>query len=169
MIYFDVIETETVDVLCGILEVILVTCRKIFFPNVIENIFFEILLPKITPITVGSMYRPPKQTNFLEILNMTFEKVDIDKEERYIRCDFHINMYHNNSYIVHDDNTISSKFLSHDVENYYQFCMMHGLKIVSTTFLLVCFVCLKQSTCETRENVFYFTLKGLFVLEIIKC
>ena len=169
MIYFDVIETETVDVLCGILEVILVTCRKIFFPNVIENIFFEILLPKITPITVGSMYRPPKQTNFLEILNMTFEKVDIDKGERYIRCDFHINMYHNNSYIVHDDNTISSKFLSHDVENYHQFCMMHGLKIVSTTFLLVCFVCLKQSTCETRENVFYFTLKGLFVLEIIKC
>ena len=98
------------------------------FPNVIENIFFEILLPKTTPITVGLMYRLPNQTNFLEILNMTFEKVDIDKKEKYILGDFNVNMYHNNRYIVRDDNTISSKFLSHDVKNYHQFCTMHGLK-----------------------------------------
>ena len=41
-------------------------------------------------------------------------------------------------------------------------------KAVSATFLLVCFVCLKESTCETGKNVFYFTSKALFVLEIIK-
>ena len=72
--------------------------QKDFFPNVIENIFFEILLPKTTPITVEMMYRPPSQTNFLEILNMTFEKVHIDKyidKEIYILGDFNINMYHN--------------------------------------------------------------------------
>ena len=40
------------------------------------------------------------------------------------------------------------------------------LKVVSTTFLLVCFVCLKESTCETKKNVFYFTSKALFVLDI---
>ena len=43
-----------------------------------------------------------------------------------------------------------------------------SLKIVFATFLLVCFESLKESTCETRENVFYFTSKALFVLEIIK-
>ena len=74
------------------------------------------------------MYRPPSQCNFLKILNMTFEKVDIDKKEIYILGDFNVNMYHNNRYIVGDDNTISSKFLSHDVKNYHQFCTMHGLK-----------------------------------------
>ena len=37
-------------------------------------------------------------------------------------------MYHNNRYIVRDDNTICSKFLSHDVKNYHQFCTIHGLK-----------------------------------------
>ena len=42
------------------------------------------------------------------------------------------------------------------------------LKVVSATFLLVCFVCLKESTCETRKNAFYFTSKALLVLEIIK-
>ena len=41
------------------------------------------------------------------------------------------------------------------------------LKVVSATFLLVCFVCLKESTCEIRKNV-YFTSKALCVLEIIK-
>ena len=38
------------------------------------------------------------------------------------------------------------------------------LKVVSATFLLVCFVCLKESTCETRKNVFYFTSKALLFL-----
>ena len=38
---------------------------------------------------------------------------------------------------------------------------------MSDTFLLVCFVCLKESNCETRKNVFYFSSKALFVLEII--
>ena len=66
--------------------------QKDFFPNVIKNIFFEILLPKTSPITVGIMYRPPSQTNFLEILNMTFEKVDVDKKEIHILGDFKINM-----------------------------------------------------------------------------
>ena len=59
---------------------------------------------------------------------MTFQKVDIDKKEIYVLGDFNINMYHNNRYIVRDDNTISSKFLSHDIKNYHQFCTMHGLK-----------------------------------------
>ena len=42
------------------------------------------------------------------------------------------------------------------------------LKVVSAIFLLVCFVCLNESTRETRKNVFYFISKALFVLEIIK-
>ena len=41
------------------------------------------------------------------------------------------------------------------------------LKVMSATFLLVCFVCLKESTFETSKNLFYFTSKALFILEII--
>ena len=36
------------------------------------------------------------------------------------------------------------------------------LKVVSATFLLVCFVSLKESTGEARKNVFYFISKDLF-------
>ena len=48
------------------------------------------------------------------------------------------------------------------------FAGVQSLKVVSATFLLVCFACLKEKTCETRKNIFYFTSKALFVLEIIK-
>ena len=51
--------------------------------------------------------------------------------------------------------------LNHDKMN------SDNLKVVSATFLLVCFLHLKESTCEKRKNVFYCTLKALFVLEII--
>ena len=36
---------------------------------------------------------------------------------------------------------------------------------MSALFLLVCFLCLKESTCENRKNVFYFTSKAFFILE----
>ena len=42
------------------------------------------------------------------------------------------------------------------------------LKVVSATFLLVCFLDLHESTCQRGENVFYFTSKAHFVLEKIK-
>ena len=42
------------------------------------------------------------------------------------------------------------------------------LKVVSATFLLDRFVCLKESTFETRKNTFYFTSKALLLPEIIK-
>ena len=37
-----------------------------------------------------------------------------------------------------------------------------NLKVVSAKFLLVCFLSLKESTCETRKNVFNLTSKNLF-------
>ena len=42
-----------------------------------------------------------------------------------------------------------------------------NLEVGSATFLQACFVCLKESTCETRESAFYFTSKDLLILEII--
>ena len=41
-------------------------------------------------------------------------------------------------------------------------CLACCLKVVPATFLLVCFVCLKSSTCETRKNVFYFTYNQIW-------
>ena len=99
-----------------------------FFPKEIENIFVEILFPKTKLKIVGIIYRPPNYSNFLEIINTNFDKLDTDIKESYILGDFNINMYQNNIYIVRDDNTIYSKFPSSDIKTYHQFCTMHGLK-----------------------------------------
>ena len=43
-----------------------------------------------------------------------------------------------------------------------------SLKVVSATFLRVCFLNLNDSTCQIMKNIFYFTPKALFVPKKIK-
>ena len=45
-------------------------------PSEIESVFFEILLPNSKLITVGTICRPPNQSNFLEVLNENMKKID---------------------------------------------------------------------------------------------
>ena len=65
---------------------------KSFFPPEIENVFFEILLPNTKPIVVGIIYRPPSQSEFLEIINTHFNQLDTNNNEIYIIGDFNINI-----------------------------------------------------------------------------
>ena len=69
------------------------------FPSEIESGFFEILLPNSKPITVGTIYRPPNQSNFLEVLNENLNKTDSISNETYILGNFNINLSLNDSYI----------------------------------------------------------------------
>ena len=57
------------------------------FPREIESVFFEIVLPNSKPITVGTIYRPPNQSNFLEVLNEKMNKIDSFSNEIYILGD----------------------------------------------------------------------------------
>ena len=85
-------------------------------------------MPKTKPLIVGIIHRLPNQSNFLEIIKANFDKQDTNTKESYILGDFNINIYQNNKYIVHNDNTISSKFRSSDIKNCHQFWTIHGLK-----------------------------------------
>ena len=67
------------------------------FPSEIESVFFEILLPNSKPITVGTIYRPPNQSNFLEVLNENMNKIDSISNEIYILGDFNMNLSLNDS------------------------------------------------------------------------
>ena len=82
-----------------------------FIPTEMENILFEILLPKTKPITVGIIYRPPNKSNFLQTLNENFGKLDILKKELYVLGDFNINLYQNL-------NHAGCTKVSNDVKNY---------------------------------------------------
>ena len=101
---------------------------KSFFPPEIESIFFEILLPNTKPIIVGNIYRPPSLSEFLEIINTHFSKLDTNNNEIYILGDFNINIYLNNSYIFLKNNLLQSQSITSDIKKYYEFCTMFGLK-----------------------------------------
>ena len=70
--------------------------QKQHFPEEIENIFFEILLPKTKLIVVWIIYSLPTENYFREILNKNFPSIDTDTKETYILGDFNTNIYENN-------------------------------------------------------------------------
>ena len=75
--------------------------------------FFEIHLPKTRPITVGIVYQPPNQTNFIKTLNENFAELDTTNKETYIIC---------------KNNTLVLRSVSNDARIHHQFCKMFGLK-----------------------------------------
>ena len=50
----------------------------------------------------------------------------------------------------------------------YIYYIYRALKVVSSTFLLVCSLSPKESSCETLKNVFYFTIKPLSIIKKTK-
>ena len=80
----------------------------------------------IRPITIGTIYRPPNQSKFLEILNDNM--IDSVNNEIYILDDFNINLYINDSYILAKKNILNNKSVPSDVKSYHEFFTYSGLK-----------------------------------------
>ena len=70
------------------------------------------------PIVVGIIYQPPSQSEFLEIINTHFSKLDTNNNEIYILGDFNINLYLNNSYIFQKNNLLQSQSIASDIKKY---------------------------------------------------
>ena len=58
---------------------------KSFLPSEIQNIFIEIFLPHSKPLAVGTIYRPPSQSNFTETIIEHFSKSNTNDTEIYFR------------------------------------------------------------------------------------
>ena len=113
--------------------------EKIFFPEEIKNIFFDILLPKTKPITVRTIYQPPNQNNLLETLNEHFAKLDTLKKELYILGDFNINLYQNQNHTGCKNINLVTATASTDVKSYLQLCTIFGLKqIIKSPTQITC-------------------------------
>ena len=111
---------------------------KSFFPPEIEKIFFELLLPNTKPIVVGIIYRSPSQSEFLEIINTHFSKLDTNNNKIYILGDFNINLYLDNSYIFQNNNLLQSQSIPTGIKKYYEFCTMFGLKQLEVPTRVTC-------------------------------
>ena len=65
--------------------------RKACISDNIENIFNDLLFPKTKPISVGIIYKPPSQSQFLQQMITEFEALDL-VNEIYVLGDFNINL-----------------------------------------------------------------------------
>ena len=79
--------------------------RKSCFSDNIENIFIDILFPKTKPISVGIIYKPPSQGQFLQQMITEFEALDLDNEI-YVLGDFNINLLFRDKYVLNKSNEI---------------------------------------------------------------
>ena len=50
--------------------------RKNIFSNSIENAFFDLLIPKLKPLSIGIFYRPPNVNTFLETFLNDLKLID---------------------------------------------------------------------------------------------
>ena len=64
------------------------------FSSEIENIFFDMLLPKTKLILIGILYRPLDQSKFIDKLSTTISETD-NFQEVYILGDLNINLINN--------------------------------------------------------------------------
>ena len=109
------------------------------FPSEMESVFFEILLPNSKPITVGTIYRSPNQSNFLEVLNENMNKIDSVGNKTYILGDFNINLSLNDSYIFSKKDMLKNKSIPSEVKSYYEFCTFFSLhQLIKVPTRLTC-------------------------------
>ena len=114
--------------------------KKNIFDNQLENIIFDILLPKIKPFTVGIFYRPPNQNDFLKIMSNKLDTIRSEHKEIYILGDFNINLYFNNSYVFNKKHNISHIQMPPMVKQYKELCSTSGLKqIINVPTCITCY------------------------------
>ena len=101
--------------------------------RVIENIIFDVLLPKSKPITIVVFYRPPNQANFMELIVKSFSHLKLKENEMYLLGDFNINLLQNGNYILNRKGMVACQGPVHTLINKYQeFCQIFSLKQLIT-------------------------------------
>ena len=110
--------------------------RRENFPNEIENIFVDILLPKTKPILVDIIYNPFKP-DFLDKLSSAITGTyNFDHQDVYILGDFNINLWHEGKYLFLDEKVLSPTEIhkivkgndAYKVIKYQECCSLHSLK-----------------------------------------
>ena len=101
---------------------------KCIFSSLIENITIDILLPQSKPITIGILYRPPSQHDFLEKLSESLKSIKLEDNELYILGDLNYNLLQNGEYIFDNLRNSVTRTIASEIKHYMEFCAVFGLK-----------------------------------------
>ena len=105
--------------------------RRNVFSNSIENVFFDLLIPKIKPLLIGIFYRPPHVNTFLETLANDLKLIDLKETEVYFLGDFNINLIVNDKFVLKENQSLDFRNLNCPLmSKYKELCQTFSLKEV---------------------------------------
>ena len=91
--------------------------------------FFDLLIPKVKPISIGIFYRPPNANTFLETFQNDLNLIDFKKFEVYFLGDFNINLLLNNKFLLKERQPFDVRNLSSPLlSKYKELCQIFSLK-----------------------------------------
>ena len=90
------------------------------FSNSIEHVFFDLLIPKVKPISIGIFNRPPNVNNFLETFFNDLKHIDLHKSEVFFLGDFNVNLLLNDKFILKENQSIDFRNLSSPLVTKYK-------------------------------------------------
>ena len=99
------------------------------FSNSIENVFFDLLIPKLKPLSIGIFYRPPNVNTFLETFAKDLKLIDLKENEVYFLGDFNINPLVNDRFVLKENRSLDFRNLSCPLmSKYKELCQIFSLK-----------------------------------------
>ena len=103
--------------------------RRNVFSNSIENVFFDLLIPKIKPLSIGIFYRPPHVNTFLETFANDLKLIDLKETEVYFLGDFNINLLVNDKFVLKENQSLDFRNLNCPLmSKYKELCQTFSLK-----------------------------------------
>ena len=90
------------------------------FSNSIEHVVFDLLIPKVKPISIGIFNRPPNVNNFLEKFFNDLKDIDLHKSEVFFLGDFNVNLLLNDKFILKENQSIDFRNLSSPLVTKYK-------------------------------------------------
>ena len=103
--------------------------RRNVFSNSIENVFFNLLIPKLKPLSIGIFYRPPNVNAFLEIFLNNLKFIDFKKTEVYFLGDFNTNLVVDDNFVLKENQSLDFRNLNCSLmSKHKELCQAFSLK-----------------------------------------
>ena len=97
------------------------------FSNPIQNVFSDLLIPKVKPLSTGIFYRPPNINTFQETFLNDLKLIDLKKTEVHFLENF--NFLLNDKFVLKETQSLDLRNLnSPSVSKYKQLCQNNFLE-----------------------------------------
>ena len=110
--------------------------RRNIFLRSIKNVFFDLLIPMLKHLSIGTFDRPPNVNIFLETFLNDWKLMDFKKTEACFLGDFNINLLVNNTFVLKENQSFDFRNLNCPLmSKYKELCQIFSMKEIIQHFL----------------------------------